>query len=334
MPLSSLRTTIVFATLAGLLATVLGAKLPAIEPTKYEQDLLSERRSIVQLHLEIDSDFTQGSGGRLTRRNRTIWQDGDKRRCDEMREYLDGTGVTEIPPYRVVSIETPEHLIHWDGRPQTAPFKLVANFEVPTERKRKLLLGSSIPDARPIGLTFTFLLHLRERDWPWDRIVGTPERLAPAVVETNGEKVKVSFTRNVNSLQFEVEQLYEKRGEKYLLRKLAVTGDGKSKEELTMECRYPDTLLGGYAFPNYVECMQVRDNIVKLHDKSSIRLKSVNEALPASKFSIEDAGLPKGTPVDGDAIPPELNRPFHHIQWDGQALVPVSNREIPAFNGA
>jgi hypothetical protein len=85
---------------------VVAANLPltllAIEPTKYEQDLLAERRSIVQLHLEIDTDFRHGTGGRFTRTKRTIWQDGDKRRCDELREYIDGKWETEVPPYRII----------------------------------------------------------------------------------------------------------------------------------------------------------------------------------------------------------------------------------------
>jgi len=307
----------------GLVAAVAPLPLLAIEPTDYERELIAERRSIVQLHLEMETDLTAGNGVQLTRTKRTLWQDGDKRRCDEIREYLDGKGVTEVPPHRFVFIETPEYLVFWNGRPSKPPFRKCAHFEVPSERKL-MLFDSPVCDARPIGLEFTFLLHLRDR--PWDSIIATTNRNAPATVEQKGNQVKVSFT-TANNLA--VEQLYEKRGEKYLLRSLTVLED-KVQQRTTMECRYPDTLVAGFAFPDSIESKHVRgdDDYVVFHEKSKIRLKSINEAIPRSRFSIATAELPAGTPVLGDAIPPELIKPFHHIQWDGEALVPVSNSEI------
>jgi hypothetical protein len=306
----------------GLVAAAAPLSLLAMEPTDYERELIAERRSIVQLHLEMETDLTAGNGVQLTRSKRTIWQDGDKRRCDEIREYLDGKGVTEVPPHRFVFIETPEYLVFWNSRPQPPPFRLCAHFEVPSQRKL-MLFGSPVYDARPIGLEFTFLLHLRDR--PWDSIIATTNRNAPATVEQKGDQIKVSFT-TVNDLV--VEQFYEKRGQKHLLRSLTIRED-KVQQRTTMECSYPDTLIGGFAFPDSIESKHVRDDgYVVFHEKSKIRLKSINEAIPRSRFSIATAELPPGTPVIGDAIPPELIKPFHHIQWDGEALVPVSNSEI------
>src|SRR5262245_61560929 len=110
MPISSVRLTLVIASLVCLLAISVSPTLLAVEPTKFEQDLLLERRSIAQLQLEIDTDFAHHTGGgRFTRTKRTIWQDEDKRRSDELREHIDEKGMTEVPPYRVVYIETPEY---------------------------------------------------------------------------------------------------------------------------------------------------------------------------------------------------------------------------------
>src|SRR5262245_26949189 len=142
-------------------AANLPLSLVAIEPTKYEQDLLSERRSIVQLHLEIDTDFPYGTSGRLTRSKRTIWQDGDKRRCDELREYIDEKGETEVPPFRLVYIETPEYVVFWDGKPQPPPsFKWVAaHFELPSSHNGKMHKRLHSFDFRSIGLRWSLTLH-------------------------------------------------------------------------------------------------------------------------------------------------------------------------------
>jgi hypothetical protein len=80
--------------------------------------------------------------------------------------------------------------------------------------------------------------------------------------------------------------------------------------------------------PDSIECKNVSDQTVVTHEKSTICVKSINEAIPRSRFAIVTAELPAGTPVVGDATPPELMKPFHHIQWNGEALVPVPNSEI------
>jgi hypothetical protein len=113
-----------------------------------------------------------------------------------------------------------------------------------------------------------------------------------------------------------------------------VSDDDKYHNRSTLECSYPEPLVGGFMFPDSIESKYIRDDYfgrgdyVIFHETSKVRLKSVNEVIPASRFSLADAGLPAGTPVNGNAIPPELNKPYHHIQWDGRALVPVSNEEL------
>ena len=333
MPLS--RSLLLFR-LACVVAATAPFPLFAIEPTDYERELLVERRAIVQIHLEMDTDLTAGNGVQLTRSKRAIWQVGEKRRCDEIREYLDGKGVTEVPPHRLVSIETPEYFVWWDGRPQPPPTRRCAYFGTASDVNYKGYKLMMPFDARRIGLQYTFILH--NRDLPWEFIIASPERAAPATVEINGDQAKVSYTRIKNVIKLTVEQVYEKRGGKYLLRSVNVGDDSEYHYRTTMECSYPDTLVAGLAMPDSIECKRVRDDFygrgdyVEFQEKSKIRVKSVNEAIPRSRFSIVTAELPPGTPVIGDAIPPELLKPFHHIQWNGEALVPVSNSEIALPN--
>lgn len=306
--------------LVGLFAATAPISLLAIEPTDYERGLIAERRAIAQLHLEMDMDRTS-YGVQLTRSKMSVWQDGDKRRCDEIREYLDGKGITEVPPHRFVFIETPEHLIFWEGRPLPPPNKRSARFSIPSERESRSF-GSPVHDARTIGLGMT----LHPREMPWDWIIASPDRITPATVEINGGQIKVSYTRISKKTHLTVEQLYEKRGDKHLL--LSMAAHDKEGQRTTMECTYPDQFVAGLSFPDSIEWKNVSDGTVIIHEQVKIRLKSVNETFPPSTFSLAAAALPPGTPVNGDAIPPELMKPFHHIQWDGEALVPVDNSEI------
>ena len=101
-----------------------------------------------------------------------------------------------------------------------------------------------------------------------------------------------------------------------------------------MECTYPDTLVAGIVFPDSIECKNVHGDTLVVHEKSKIRVKSINEAILPSRFSIATAELPPRTPVVGDAIPPELLKPFHHIEWDGEMLVPVPNSAITLDDGS
>jgi len=262
-----------------------------------------------------------GNGVQVTRSKKYVWQDGAKRRCDELLEYLDGQGVTEVPPHRHVSIETPEYIVHWNGRPTPPPTKRCAHFELSSPKNLKQFEPMFPSDFRPVGLVQTWLLHSRE--YPWDAVIGTPDRIDPVTVAKNGEQVTVSFVKQMKSRLF-VEQSYERRGEKYLLRRVAVR-DENNKYRTTMQCNYPDALSAGFMLPNEIESTHARDDYVIYQEKSKVRIKSVNEPIPASPFSIASAGLPPGTPVIGDAIPPGLILQFHHVEWNGQALVPVPN---------
>jgi hypothetical protein len=144
----------------------------------------------------------------------------------------------------------------------------------------------------------------------------------------------VSFTIVRNKSTIIVDQEYEHRSGKHLLRSLKFSDDDQYHHRLTLHCSYPDTLVAGFAFPDAIESKYVRDDYngrgdyVLYNETSKIRVKSVNEAIPRSRFSIVTAGLSEGTVVIGNAIPPELIEPFHHIEWNGEALVPVSNSKI------
>ncbi len=168
--------------------------LLANEPTKYEQDMLSERRSIVQLHLEIDTDFKHGTDGGFTRTKRTIWQDGDKRRSDEWREYKGEVKPGIDRSFRVVSVETPRYLITWDDEPDDpGGARVIAHFELNTPEQLKELSHYLAFDARLLGLSLSSIHSLRGT--PFNLVIGSPDRIAPAVVTKDGNQVTVTFTR-------------------------------------------------------------------------------------------------------------------------------------------
>jgi hypothetical protein len=292
------------------------------DATEYEMALLTQRQSISQIHLEIESDYAVGNGISVTRSKREIWQDGAKRRCNEIREYLDGKGETEVPPYFIVSITTPEYFLYWDGRPLKPPYKKCAYFGLPSDVNYKVYERIRFPfDARQVGIRLGSLFDLYDSP-SWNLVVDSPDRIAPATVTTNGDVVQVSFTRAKGAT---VTQTYERKGNEHVLQSITMVA---GKQRGTLQCRHPEHLTGWHGFPEFVEFKMTDGDSIPFHEKSTIRLISVNEPIPRARFSIVTANLRPGTPVIGNAIPKELLKEFHHIQWNGEALVPVSNEEI------
>jgi len=311
--------------LVGFLVAVLRADAIGVETTEYERALQGERRSIQQIHLEMESDYVCGNGTSVTRSKREIWQDGDKRRCDEIREYLDGKGVTEVPPHRFVSIETPEYFVAWNSRDDVSAY-----FGLKSERNyrgHKLLLP---PDPRLLGLAASETFALYGQGPCWDRVIDSANRVTPVEIKMEAGSVKVTFAVASGTA---VEQVYVLLGKKQLLRSLTLSDE---QIRWTMKWDYPTEHVAGIAFPSDLHIKDVHGDEVRSEEKSKIHVLAINEPIERSRFSIVTAGLPPGTPVIGAAVPAGLLKgfPYHHIEWNGEALVPVENREITPSGSA
>ncbi|HEX7894516.1 MAG TPA: hypothetical protein VF447_10020, partial [Terriglobales bacterium] len=137
--------------------------------------------------------------------------------------------------------------------------------------------------------------------------------------------INVSFTQAAGS---RVEQVYEKVLGKHRLRRLSLDSKEAGKWRSAVSYSYPPKPLNNIPIPNRIETLQTIGDLIQSHEVSKIEVKSINQPIPSSQFAIETMGIRPGTAVVGSAIPPALLKQFHHVQWNGKALVPVNNREI------
>ena len=291
--------------------------------TEYESDLIAQRQAITQIVVELESESRIEKSRTVVRSKRRIWQDGQQRRCDEIREVFDLNMTQLEAPYRRVAIETRNGIVEWNGQVQPDDTYLTAHWEQ-TTREALRVLDPFLPfDARWLGVTPSAPAQMRGK--PFDAIVGAQNRTAAAKVTVNGKEILLDYTRPGGAT---VSQRYGHCGDQVILEHFTLVSP--PNRQVTMDCRYPKAPEHAVAYPESVELKQFTSESIEIHDRSTIRVESINAAIPASIFTIEGIGLPIGTVVIGSAIPPELRKEFHHVEWDGRKLVLVSNKAIPS----
>lgn len=310
-------------------AAVLVPSTNAVEITDLERTIWDQRRSIAQMHLEMHTETSWSSKKQMIKSTREIWIDGRKRRCDERREVAEQGSGSKVDAFPIVAIDAPGLVVLWNGAPQKPGTRRVVHCErgLPNEIK---VFESFLPfDARWVGVSVWHADFLREG--PIDWVIASPNRTSPATVTDRGREIDVSFARASGSI---VKQTYLRSEGNQRLIRLSVESKQPGQWRSAVEYSYPSRLPGGIGIPNRIETLQTTGESVAFHEVSIVTVKSINQPIPPTRFSIDTIGLPPGTPVVGSALPQSLIKANHHVQWNGNALVAVSNREIMLRPGA
>jgi hypothetical protein len=298
---------------------MLAEVVKAHETTEVERELLAAHQSIGQMVVEIETRLFMERRKTIERSKLRIWQDGASRRCDKRREVLDASEKRIGEPQRMASLETADHLVCWNSNPTKPDAQTAAYWERRTVENLQAYDGSLSFDVRLLGVCPSGTCVMRNT--PMDVVVGSANRTAPADVVVTGALTTVTYTRPSGT---KATQVFSLRGGTHVLDRVKLESERGS---LTMAARYPEAPTSGFYIPEHIEVIQTSGDTTDYHEQTEIAVVSIND--PISKrqhFAIEAMQLPPGTWVVGGAIPPSLEKPGHHVEWDGKELKLVPNQ--------